>query len=121
MAQAIRFHIPDPNTTTFSVVDVTDETSSYLEGLRRNPFRTTRGTQVFQLNTTNRRIFRYHFVLPTIPPIESVPFGIIIPEFIQFLIDTPSIDNTSENQGIYSIVQFPSQIFNSHLITARAA
>ena len=122
MAQAIRFYIPSPNETSFSVIDSYHDTGQAVERLRRNPVRLTRGLQVFQINT-HRLLFRYHFILPTWPPIESFPPNVLIPGYIPIIVSTPSLDSdpTIESYRVYTLVQFPTQIFELHLLPAGAA
>ena len=122
MAQAFRFHILIPNFPgeTYAVFDTTDQTFIYLEQLRRNPFRTVRGTQVFQLTTRDLRVFRYHFILPLDTPLASLPPSILIPGFIPLLIGTPS-DLISEGQEVYTLIQFPPEVFHLDLLPAGAA
>ena len=123
MAQAIRFYILTKE-ESYSIYKATNHTFSYLEGLRRNPFRTSRGTQVLQINTADRRVFRHHFVFSTSPLLDSIPPNILIPEFFQVVIGTSSgiADSSIESHAIYTLVQFPEEeVFHLDLFPAAAA
>ena len=77
-----------------------------LHSERRNPFRTCRSQSNRCLQTTSRNLFRYHFVLPTNDPLQSVqahelPDDTQVDSF-SLVINTPEATDTA-NARIYSV------------------